>query len=90
MYYVSPQKQSLRGFLISMTSHAALSCQEKSSLRPLAWLPRLLRRLAHSWQRSRGIEELKALPDAQLRDIGLDRRDVGPLIDQELDRFRSW
>lgn len=73
-----------------MTSPAALSCQEKSPLRPLAWLPRLLRRLVHSWRCSRAIDELKALPDAQLRDIGLDRRDVGRLIDQELNRFRSW
>jgi uncharacterized protein YjiS (DUF1127 family) len=47
-------------------------------------------RLGRWWQRGQAINELRALPDAQLRDIGIERNDVEGLIDRELGRFRSW
>jgi uncharacterized protein YjiS (DUF1127 family) len=44
-----------------------------------------------SWrQRSRAAAQLKDLPDAQLRDIGIERRDVDTLVYCHLNRFRSW
>jgi len=73
-----------------MTSRSALRCPQDRSLAPLAPGSSLLRRLVRWWQRGRAIDELKALPDAQLRDIGIERYDVEALINRELNRFRSW
>jgi uncharacterized protein YjiS (DUF1127 family) len=73
-----------------MSSPSAFPCPQKQPLARLVGWPSPLRRLAHVWQRGRAVNELKALSDAQLRDIGIERGDVGSLIDRELNKFRSW
>jgi uncharacterized protein YjiS (DUF1127 family) len=71
-----------------MTSRSACQRPANPSAGLLAaWLSV---RLGRWWQRGQAINELRALPDAQLRDIGIERSDVEGLIDRELDRFRSW
>ena len=42
------------------------------------------------WQGSRAVQQLAHLPDAQLRDIGLERRDVDTLVYRNLNPVRSW
>jgi uncharacterized protein YjiS (DUF1127 family) len=49
----------------------------------LAWLIRLL-------YRHDSLDDLKALTDAQLRDIGIERHRIGPSIDRDRDRCPSW
>jgi uncharacterized protein YjiS (DUF1127 family) len=71
-----------------MTSRSA--CQSTAN-RSAGLLPAWFSvRLGRWWQRGQAINELRALPDAQLRDIGIERNDVEGLIDRELGRFRSW
>jgi uncharacterized protein YjiS (DUF1127 family) len=50
-----------------------------------------LGRLARWWRRRSALDELRYLSDAQLRDIGVERQDVGLLIERDLTRFlRCW
>ena len=45
-------------------------------------------RLSQAWQRNRTIDQLSDLSDEHLRDIGVDRRDIGQVVDRELARLR--
>lgn len=47
----------------------------------LAWLRARLLKL-------RALDELTGLSDADLRDIGMERRDIGSVVDRELARLR--
>ena len=50
-----------------------------------------LGRLTRWWRRRSALDELRYLTDAQLRDIGIERQDVGPMIERDLNRFlRCW
>lgn len=50
-----------------------------------------LGRLARWWRRRSALDELRYLTDAQLRDIGVERQDVGLQIERDLNRFlRCW
>ena len=42
----------------------------------------------HAWvSRESAIDELEALPDAALRDVGLERADIGARVDLEMSRI---
>ena len=42
------------------------------------------------WQGNQAMRQLAHLPDAQLRDIGLERRDIDTLVYRNLNPLRSW
>jgi uncharacterized protein YjiS (DUF1127 family) len=42
------------------------------------------------WQGNQAVRQLAHLPDAQLRDIGVERRDIDTLVYRNLTRLRSW
>jgi uncharacterized protein YjiS (DUF1127 family) len=63
---------------------AAVIEDDTSSPSPDRWLGRL----ADWWRRHRGLDELRHLTNAQLRDIGIERRDLEALIEYDLSRFR--
>jgi uncharacterized protein YjiS (DUF1127 family) len=50
----------------------------------------LLDRVAGWWRRRLALDELRHLSDAQLSDIGIDRQDLGMMIERDLHRFRNW
>jgi uncharacterized protein YjiS (DUF1127 family) len=50
--------------------------------------PSLFVRLREAWQRSCAVNELNGLSDRHLRDIGVERREIGSVIDRELARLR--
>ena len=50
--------------------------------------PSLFARLHEAWQRSCAVNELNGLSDRHLRDIGVERREIGSVIDRELARLR--
>jgi uncharacterized protein YjiS (DUF1127 family) len=47
----------------------------------VAWTGGMLRRM-------RAVDQLSDLSDAHLRDIGIDRREIGPVVERELARLR--
>ena len=57
----------------------------RHSARPmrLAWLIGLFRR-------SDSLDDLRHLPDAQLRDIGIERHRIGPAVELHRTRWHSW
>jgi uncharacterized protein YjiS (DUF1127 family) len=46
--------------------------------------------LARWWRRHRALDELWHLTDPQLRDIGIERRDIDTLVYCHVNRFRPW
>ena len=64
-------------------SAAVLSARRSALAMRLAWLIRL-------FHRRDSLDDLKALTDAQLRDIGIERHRIGPSIEPDRTPFRSW
>jgi uncharacterized protein YjiS (DUF1127 family) len=47
-------------------------------------------RLIGLFQRQDSLDHLKTLTDAQLRDIGIERHRIGPSLEGDRARWRSW
>ena len=72
-----------------MSSRSAFQPLPDASVLRLSPHPAPLRWIARWWRRGRAVDELKGLPESQLRDIGIERCDVEALIDRELTRFKA-
>jgi uncharacterized protein YjiS (DUF1127 family) len=48
----------------------------------------LLAQAREAWQRTRTLNQLNELSDAHLKDIGVERREIGSVVEYELARLR--
>ena len=48
----------------------------------------LLSWIGSRWLKLRALNELNELSDSHLKDIGIDRREIGSVVDRELSRLR--
>ena len=65
-------------------------CYDESGRQAPAAAGSVFGSLVSWWRGNQAVRQLAHLPDDQLRDIGLERRDIDTLVYRNLNPLRSW